>query len=81
MRVNLGWAPTSGVAKQTSTSKRQAKSSKRRSTSCACKAPARIDVVIVPYRRGRRPLDLMITRTSDGVLSLLRGGKSTTLAD
>ena len=39
------------------------------------------DVVIVPYRRGRRPPDLMITRTSDGVLSLLRGGKSTTLAD
>jgi hypothetical protein len=39
------------------------------------------DVVIVPYRRGRRPPDLVITRTSDGVLSLLRGGKTTTLAD
>jgi hypothetical protein len=39
------------------------------------------DVVIVPYRRGSRPPDLVITRTSDGVLSLLRGGKTTTLAD
>jgi hypothetical protein len=39
------------------------------------------DVVIVPYRRGRRPPDLVITRTSDGVLSLLRDGKTTTLAD
>lgn len=39
------------------------------------------DVVIVPYRRGRRPPDLVVTRTPDGVLSLLRGGKTTTLAD
>ena len=39
------------------------------------------DVVIVPYRRGRRPSDLAITRTSDGVLSVLRGGKTTALAD
>ncbi len=39
------------------------------------------DVVIVPYRRGRRPPDLVVTRTFDGTLSLLRGGKTTTLAD
>ena len=39
------------------------------------------DVLIVPYRRGRRPPDLAITRTSDGVLSVLRGGKTTALAD
>jgi hypothetical protein len=39
------------------------------------------DVLIVPYRRGSRPPDLAITRTSDGVLSVLRGGKTTVLAD
>jgi hypothetical protein len=39
------------------------------------------DVVIVPYHRGRRPSDLAVMRTSDGVLSVLRGGKTTMLAD
>jgi hypothetical protein len=39
------------------------------------------DVVIVPYHRGRRPSDLAVMRVSDGVLSVLRGGKTTTLAD
>jgi hypothetical protein len=39
------------------------------------------DVLIVPYRRGRRPPDLAITRTPDGVLSLVRGGKSLMLAN
>jgi hypothetical protein len=39
------------------------------------------DVVIVPYRRGRRPPVLVLTQTLDGVLSLLRDGKTITLAD
>jgi hypothetical protein len=39
------------------------------------------DVLIVPYLRGRRPPDLAVTRTSDGVLSVLLGGKTTVLAD
>ena len=39
------------------------------------------DVLIVPYPKGRRPPDLAVTRTSDGVLSILRGGKNTALAD
>jgi hypothetical protein len=39
------------------------------------------DVLIVPYLRGKRPVDLGITRTSDGVLSVVRGGKTTALAD
>ena len=39
------------------------------------------DVVIVPYRRGGRPPDLVLTQNPDGVLSLLRNGKTTTLAD
>jgi hypothetical protein len=39
------------------------------------------DVLIVPYHKGRRPPDLAITRTSEGVLSVLRGGKTTALAD
>jgi hypothetical protein len=39
------------------------------------------DVLIVPYRAGTRPSDLAVTRTSDGVLSVLRGGKFTALAD
>jgi hypothetical protein len=39
------------------------------------------EVLIVPYHRGRRPQDLAVTRTSDGLLSVLRGGKTTALAD
>ena len=39
------------------------------------------DVLIVPYPRGKRPVDLGITRTSNGVLSVSRGGKTTALAD
>jgi hypothetical protein len=39
------------------------------------------DVLILPYRRDRRPPDLAITRTPDGVLSVLRGGKITVLAN
>jgi hypothetical protein len=39
------------------------------------------DVLIVPYHRGRRPPDLAVTRTSGGVLSVLRGGQTTALAD
>jgi hypothetical protein len=39
------------------------------------------DVLILPYRRGARPSDLAIARASDGVLSVLRRGKSTVLAD
>jgi hypothetical protein len=39
------------------------------------------DVVIVPYRRGRRPPDLVLSQTLDGVLSLRRDGKTTTLAE
>jgi hypothetical protein len=38
------------------------------------------DVLIVPYR-GRRPSDLTVMRTSDGVLSVVRGGKTTAVAD
>jgi hypothetical protein len=38
------------------------------------------DVLIVPYR-GKRPPDLTVMRISDGVLSVLRGGKTTALAD
>jgi hypothetical protein len=39
------------------------------------------DVLIVPYRRGMRPHDLAVTRTSDGALRILRGGKTAALAD
>jgi hypothetical protein len=39
------------------------------------------DVVIVPYHSDRRPSDLAVMRASDGVLSVSRGGKTTTLAD
>jgi hypothetical protein len=42
---------------------------------------ATFDVLIVPYRRGRRPPDLAVTRTLDGVLSIVRGGKIAALAD
>jgi hypothetical protein len=39
------------------------------------------DVLIVPYLRNKRPPDLAIVRTSDGMLFILRDGKTTTLAD
>src|SRR5262249_19572720 len=39
------------------------------------------DVLIVPYHKGRRPSDLAVTRTFDGMLSVLRGGKATALTD
>jgi hypothetical protein len=39
------------------------------------------DVLIVPYHKGSRPPDLAITRTSNGILSVLSGGKTTVLAD
>jgi hypothetical protein len=39
------------------------------------------DVLIVPYHRGGRPADLAIRRTSEGLLSILRGGKIARLVD